>query len=64
MTLTEIRRHPRVWINCPSGLQPYHHLHGKTGIAIVEPWGWVRLHFTEGNIHSMVVNPLYLSKKF
>lgn len=52
----------RVWINNPSSLQPHHGLHGKVGIAVLESSGKVRLYFTVGSIHSMLINPLYLSK--
>ena len=54
----------RVWINCPSTLQPYHKFHGLVGIAVLnEKDETVTIHFTEGDMHSMVVNPLYLENK-
>ena len=56
----------RVWINQPSTLQPYHALHGKVGIAIPEKNNekGVRLCFTEGPVHSMVIPIDVLDKKY
>lgn len=54
----------RVWINSPSTLQPYHELHGRRGLAVYEQpqLGTVRVYFTDGPVHSMEVDPLYLSE--
>lgn len=46
----------RVWFNQPSTHQPYHHLHGKVGIADMgQPDSSTTVYFTEGGIHSMTV---------
>ena len=56
----------RVWINCPSTLQPYHNLHGKTCIAVdTSPRSeTVTIYFTDGPTHSFVINPMWLSESF
>ena len=57
----------RVWINCPSTLQPYHEFHGKVGIAhtSVNSLGHEEtvIYFTEGSMISVIVNSLYLETK-
>jgi hypothetical protein len=60
MTIKELknREATRVWINCPS-----HNLHGKVAIAIVDRWDNVRVYFTEGNLISMEIDPIYLERK-
>ena len=54
----------RVFINCPSTLQPHHDLHGRRCIAVygnprVET---VQVFFTEGAVVSMEIHPMYLSE--
>lgn len=56
----------RVRIDSPSIFQPYHNLHGKIGIAVFKEdraEGHIRVYFAEGNVHSMLVDPLYLVPK-
>lgn len=53
----------RVWINAPSTHDQYHKWHGKVGIAVQEKSGVVSVYFTEGDMHSMIVNPFYLEFK-
>lgn len=64
MLFDDFKKPKRVWINSPSTLQPYHKWHGKVGIAIqdVHKSGAkdIVIYFTEGDIHSMIINPLYL----
>lgn len=58
-------RPSRVWINCPSTLQPYHHLHGKRAIVVPEQGDSnriVTIWFTEGPTHSTRIETLYLSE--
>jgi hypothetical protein len=61
----EFDRAQRVWINAPSTLQPYHQYHGKIGIGIREIHKAgadnVVVHFTEGPLLNMIVNPMYLA---
>lgn len=58
------RRVARVYINCPSTLQPHHKLHGTRCIAVYEnpEVSTVRVFFTEGTVVSMEIDPLYLSE--
>jgi hypothetical protein len=52
----------RMWINQPSTLQPHHNLHGKRCIAILEEGErFVRVCFTDGPIHSMMMDRVCLS---
>jgi hypothetical protein len=46
----------RAWINQPSTLQPLHSLHGKYCIVIDDDQAFVKLCFTEGDIHSMMAD--------
>lgn len=68
MTKEELIKHKRVWINSPSTLQPYHKYHSKVGIAEIRKhktgYEETIIHFTEGPIHSMRIDPLYLSPKY
>ena len=52
----------RAWINQPSQLQPLHDRHGQR--CIVEDHGGpsVVLHFTEGDVHSMIASRLCVSQ--
>jgi hypothetical protein len=43
----------RARIDQPSTLQPLHYLHGKYCIAQDDGGETIRLHFTEGDCHSM-----------
>ena len=55
----------RIWINCPSIFQPYHNLNGKRGIICPQKGDegdFVTVFFTEGPIHSMRMNRLYLEQ--
>lgn len=60
-TTTEPQAARRVWINAPGTLQPYHVYHGRNGIAIPDTNGQTRFYFTEGEVVSMRIDPLYLS---
>lgn len=51
----------RVWINNPSTLQPYHHLHTKKGIAIPEIGNFCDIHFCDGAAHSMRILKMHLT---
>jgi hypothetical protein len=57
----------RVWINCPSTLQPYHEFHGKVGIAHTRFNSLGNeetvIYFTQGSLLSMIIDPLYLETK-
>lgn len=52
----------RAWINQPSTLQPLHKLHGTYCIAVEDRPGNVRLYFTEGPVHSMDADPLWITE--
>lgn len=45
----------RAIIDQPSTLQPYHHLDGRSAIAVDDGGPTVTLHFTEGNVDRMEV---------
>ena len=67
MTLEDFKDSPkRVWINNPSTLQPHHKLHGRVGIGVYKKHKAgaeeVSVYFTEGELHSIMVNPIYLAK--
>lgn len=63
MDIRNLTTPKRAWINNPSTTQPYHAYHGKTGIAVLDPkTQLVTLYFTEGAVHSMLVNPLHLTQ--
>lgn len=64
MQLSEFKEPVRVWINAPSRLQPPHSMHGARGIAMIDQHcsDTVRIYFCTGDIISMQVNPLYLSR--
>jgi hypothetical protein len=69
MNIADFKHFPqRVWINNPSTLQPHNKLHGKVGIAVlkVHSTGYeeISIYFTEGEVHSMVIDPMWLAKKF
>lgn len=57
----------RVWINCPSTLQPYHKFHGKVGIAHTSTnslgYTFTRIYFTRGDMLNIEIDPLYLETK-
>lgn len=65
MLIDDLKQSPqRVWINSPSITQPYHKVHGKVGIAVLDKNGQtVTVYFTTGSTLSMVINPLYLDIK-
>lgn len=54
MLLSQFTRPQRVVIDQPSTLQPHHKLHGKRGIAMLDPAvsanDTVRIYFTEGPV--------------
>jgi hypothetical protein len=52
----------RAWINQPSTLQTHHKLHGKYCIVIDNREQYLRVFFTEGPVHSMLMDRLCLSK--
>ena len=53
----------RAWINTPSSFDPDHEHHGKVGIVVNDDGGdFVRMYFTEGNIFSMMIARLSISK--
>jgi hypothetical protein len=54
----------RMWINQPSGLQQHHKLHGQNVLAVKESKDskTARIYFTSGNIISMEVFTLVLSR--
>jgi len=59
--------HPRrAWINAPSKDNVYHNYHGMRCIAIVEHARYSQpmatVYFTEGVVHSMMIEPKYLSE--
>lgn len=65
MNIEDFRHFPkRVWINSPSTLQPHHEIHGKIGIGVlkIHSTGYeeIILCFTEGDVHNMTINPMYL----
>jgi hypothetical protein len=67
MTTQDFKHYPqRVWINNPSTLQPHNKLHGKVGIAMLDTHDktgeGIVIYFTEGAMHSMVINPIHLAK--
>lgn len=64
MNLSDFKLPCRVWINQPSTLQPMHKYHGMRGIAMTDPSqsDAVRIYFTEGNLLSMQIDPICLSK--
>lgn len=50
----------RVWVNSPSTNQPFHKLHGKAGIAMIDKYGETIVHFPTGILYAQRVDPLYL----
>jgi hypothetical protein len=50
----------RVWVNAPSTLQSAHQFHGRVGIALTDKYDQTMLYFTEGDIHALIVDSLYL----
>ena len=50
----------RMWIDQPSGLQPFHALHGTNVLACPED-GRHKVFFLSGNIHSQQIPSLCLS---
>lgn len=69
MTIDDFKHFPkRVWINNASTLQPYHKLHGKVGIGVYKKHSTgheeISIYFTEGEIHSMHIDPKHLAPKF
>lgn len=58
----DFKRPKRVFINAPSASNPYHNLHGRVGIAILEDT-FVYIYFTDGPVVSQQIDPLYLSRK-
>lgn len=52
----------RAWINQPSAMQIHHALHGKTVIVADDGAHMVRVYFTEGETHSMVMPQLCVSR--
>ena len=55
----------RVFVNQPSGLQPYHKYHGQVGIAVKEPGesDYAQLFFTDGPTPSIRIQIRALSRK-
>lgn len=48
MTQAELDNVPvRVWVNQPSTLQEFHHLHGKRGLAMQDTTGHTVIYFTD-----------------
>ena len=65
MTIEDLHLPRRVWINQASTLQPLHKYHGKVGIAVYDKKSkTVSLHFTEGDVHSMIVPISSIELKF
>jgi hypothetical protein len=53
----------RMWVNQPSTLQQYHNEHGKNVLADMTMEGdWCIVYFTEGDVHSMEMYKIALSK--
>lgn len=68
MKIEDFKHFPqRVWINNPSTLQPHHKIHGKVGIGVykLHSTGYeeISIYFTEGKVHSIVIDPIHLSPK-
>jgi hypothetical protein len=62
-TMTELRKAPRrMWINQPSGLQPYHHLHGTNVLAMPEYGSTYVIYFLLGDVISQQIDKLALSE--
>lgn len=51
----------RAWINQPSTLQAYHKMHGKRCIVLDDGCQVVQVWFTDGPIHSMMIDRSSLS---
>jgi hypothetical protein len=51
----------RAWINQPSTLQPYHHLHGKRCIVTHRMDLTATVYFTEGELISTTIPAMCLS---
>lgn len=54
----------RMWVNHPSVLQPYHHLHGTNVLAVHEYGDTYRIFFFEGVVESQQISGLALSPGF
>lgn len=52
----------RVWVNQPSGLQPYHNLHGTLGLVVHEYDDTFRFYFLSGDTESQQILGLALSE--
>jgi len=52
----------RMWINQPSRLQPYYHLHGTRVLAVRESEVTYQIYFLDGDVISQQIDPLALSK--
>lgn len=67
MTIEDFKKSPRrVWINQPSTLQPYHEFHAMVGIGVLrnsKAGPYVSIHFVEGELHSLPIDPKYLALK-
>jgi hypothetical protein len=63
MTINDLTRPYRAWINQPSSTQPHHAMHGRVCIAINDPKvpGTADIYFTDGGVISMRVDTMVLS---
>jgi len=52
----------RMWINQPSRLQPYYHLHGTRVLAVRESDVTSQIYFLDGDVISQQIDPIALSK--
>lgn len=52
----------RMWINQPSTLQPFHHLHGTNVLVMPESDSLYRVYFLSGDVISQQMTKLALSE--
>jgi hypothetical protein len=52
----------RMWINQPSRLQPYYHLHGTRVLAVRESDVTDQIYFLDGDVISQQIDPIALSE--
>lgn len=58
MNMNKIKR---MWVNQPSTLQPYNHLHGTNVLATEEVWHeTTRIYFLEGSVISQQIATIAL----
>lgn len=55
MTLPKSKVPFRVWVNQPSKLQDYHHLHGQQFIAVHDYDNTYRIYFLNGSVISQQI---------